>query len=58
MKIKMTKSAEWGGNRHKSGSIADAPDLVACKLIARGYAVEHVKTVEKEVEADATAVRK
>ena len=56
MKIKMTKAAEWGGNRHKSGSIADAPDLVACKLIARGYAVEHVKTVEKEAEPDATAV--
>jgi len=56
MKIKMTKSAEWGGNRHKSGSIANAPDLVARKLIARGYAVEYVETVEKEVEPDAPAV--
>lgn len=56
MKIKMTKAAEWGGDRHKSGSVSDAPDLVASKLIARGYAVEYVETVEKEVEPDATAV--
>lgn len=56
MKIKMTKVAEWGGKRHKSGSVSDAPNLIARKLIARGYAVEYAETVEKEAEPDATAV--
>jgi len=56
MKIKMTKSAEWGGDLYKSGSVTDAPNRVAHKLIARGHAVEYVETVEKEVEPDATAV--
>ena len=56
MKIKMTKAAQWGGEFHKSGSVADAPNRVAQKLIARGYALEYVETVEKEAEPDATAV--
>ena len=56
MKIKMTKAAQWGGDLYKSGSVADAPNRVAHKLIARGFAVEYVQTVEKEVDPDAPAV--
>lgn len=53
MKIKMAKSAEWGGKRHKSGSVVDAPDFIASKLIARGYAKIYVPDVEKEADAPA-----
>ena len=47
MKIELKKGSSMGRDGHKSGYVTDAPDAVAKKLIARGYAVEYVKQEER-----------
>lgn len=42
MLVKLTKSAQWGGEKRRGGTIHDLPPHLADKLIRRGYAVEKV----------------
>jgi len=59
MKIKLIKDATIHGIKSKSGKVHEVIDLVAQKLIDRGYAVlddgKVVEPVEEEVEEDGTS---
>lgn len=55
MKIKLTKAASWGGDKHRSGSVHDLDGKIAVKLIARGYAKAHDKDEPVEVDEDGSA---
>ena len=48
MRIKLLKSAQWGGKTARQGSTHDVDDAMANKLIERGYA--EICTPEPEVE--------
>jgi len=51
MRIKLLKSAQWGGKTARQGSTHDVDDAMAHKLIERGYA--EICAPELEVD-DAT----
>lgn len=55
MKIKLTKSASWDGEKYRSGTVHDLDDKIANKLIGRGYAKLHSKDDPVEVEEDGLA---
>ena len=51
MQIKLKKKAQWEGVQHKAGSVHDVDAALAEKLIARGYAEEHVPVEEPDAPA-------
>lgn len=53
MKIKLIEPASWAGSKHRKGSVHDVDDKIAEKLIARGYAEEHVDLTVEEAQDDA-----
>ena len=54
MKIKLTRTATWGGNQHKAGSVCNVSELIGKKLIERGYA--KLNTAEQKEPKDAPTV--
>lgn len=55
MKIKLIEPAAWAGSKHRKGSIHDVDLKIAEKLIARGYAEEHIEPAVEEAQDDAPA---
>ena len=53
MKLTLTKDANFGGQKHKRGSDVNVSDIVAQKLLSRGYAELYVEPAEKEPDAPA-----
>jgi len=51
MQIKLKKKAQWEGVQHKAGSVHDVDAVLADKLIARGYAEEHVPSEGSDAAA-------
>ena len=51
MQIKLKKKAQWEGVQHKAGGVHDVDAPLAEKLIARGYAEEHIPSEEPDAPA-------
>ena len=51
MQIKLKKKAQWEGVQHEAGGVHDVDAVLGQKLIARGYAEEHLPSEGQDAAA-------